>query len=433
MKKILYFDCGMGAAGDMLSAALAEIVDKDEADSIIESVNAFKLPGVEVSLEKSIKCGISGSHVNVKVGGVEEESPDVHEHGHDHEHEHEHDHEHHHEHDLYHHHHTSLSEVHDIIDDLPVTGNVKKNAIEVYDIIAKAESKAHDTEVSMVHFHEVGAYDAICDVVLFCMLMEKIAPDEVYASPLRTGYGHVKCAHGVVPVPAPATAYILEGIPNYEGDIEGELLTPTGAALLKHFVKEFKRRPDMTVDRTGYGMGRKDFVNANCVRAFWGEEVSDREGEKAGMDNDDIKPVQAQVSVLSCNVDDMTGEELGFAIERLRALGALEVFATPVTMKKSRPGFVFEVICRLDKRDEMVKNIFKYTETIGIRETIMNRYELLREAETTITDDGEIRAKKAYGYGIERTKIEYEDAAAFAIRKGISLRKAREILEEHQV
>ena len=279
MKKILYFDCGMGAAGDMLCASLAEIVDKDEADSIIESVNAFKLPGVEVSLEKSIKCGISGSHVNVKVGGVEEESLDVHEHEHDHEHHHEHDH----EHDLYHHHHTSLSEVHDIIDDLPVTGNVKKNAIEVYDIIAKAESKAHDTEVSMIHFHEVGSYDAICDVVLFCMLMEKIAPDEVYASPLRTGYGHVRCAHGVVPVPAPATAYILEGIPNYEGDIEGELLTPTGAALLKHFVKEFKRRPDMTVDRTGYGMGKKDFVNANCVRAFWGEEVSDREGEKAGM------------------------------------------------------------------------------------------------------------------------------------------------------
>ncbi len=410
--KTLYFDLCMGAAGDMLCGALYELIDKDEADAIVNEVNGFGLDGLSVKAEKSLKCGIVGTHMTVTVHGEEEESVDVHEHHHEHKHE--------------HHHHTTLQEVHDLIEGLPVTGNVKKDAIEIYEIIAKAEAKAHDTEPSMVHFHEVGHMDAIADIVLFCMLMERIAPDNVYASPVNTGFGQVRCAHGIVPVPAPATAYIIEGIPNYAGEIEGELLTPTGAAILKHYVKEYKRRPDMSLDRTGYGMGKKDLGAANCVRAFLGEE---REGVMENTRSDETVD-QAKVSVLQCNIDDMTGEEIGFAIERLRAAGALEVFAIPVTMKKSRPGTLFEVICRPERKEEMVKNIFKYTETIGIRETEMVRYELTREIDTAITDDGEIRAKRATGFGVERTKIEYEDAAAYATRKGISLRKAREILEK---
>ena len=253
----LYIDCRMGAAGDMLSGALLDLLPEEEQNRFIDSLNDLGLPGVLVSAAPSEKCGVRGIHVTVTVGG-EEESPDFHAHSTEGSH---HSHSHH-----------SMKDIENIIGGcagLPL--NIKKEVLDVYKVIAEAESKAHGTTVTEVHFHEVGMMDAIADITAVCMLMDRIAPDRVITSAVNTGSGHVHCAHGILPVPAPATANILEGIPHYSGGIESELCTPTGAALLKHFASEFGEMPDMSVTAHGYGMGKKDFEEANCVRVYLGE------------------------------------------------------------------------------------------------------------------------------------------------------------------
>lgn len=286
--KTLYLDCGMGAAGDMLTAALFELLDDSEKEAFLQELNNIGIEDVTFEAEKSVKCGIVGTHMKVMVGDVEEETHD-HEHYHDHEHEHHHDHEHdhHHDHDHEHHHahhHSSMKDIEDIINALKVSDRVKADAIAVYKLIAEAESNAHGVEVSEIHFHEVGTKDAVADVTAVCMLIEKLGIERVEASNVHVGSGHVHCAHGVLPVPAPATAYILRDVPIYGGGIKGELCTPTGAALLKHFSKSFGDMPAMTVTGIGYGMGKKDFSAANCVRAMLGETGNEtgNETDRAG-------------------------------------------------------------------------------------------------------------------------------------------------------
>lgn len=262
--RTLYFDCGMGAAGDMLTAALYELLDDSERKSFIEQINSLGLENVNVSADKMMKCGIIGTHMTVSIGGIEEDV--IHEHHHNHEHTHEHDHEHSHE-----HHHSSLHDIEDIINGLKVSDFVKAHSIQIYKLIAEAESVAHDKDIYEIHFHEVGTMDAIVDVVSVCILMEKLNAARIIASPIHVGSGHVHCAHGILPVPAPATAYILKGVPIYGGGIKGELCTPTGAAILKHFVNDFADMPVMITEAIGYGMGKKDFTAANCVRVMLGE------------------------------------------------------------------------------------------------------------------------------------------------------------------
>lgn len=248
--KTLYLELNMGAAGDMLTAALLELADDRQA--FIDKMNSIGLTGVRVSAEPSVKCGITGTYMRVTVNGEEEESvdanhsghshehPHVHEHEHEHEHTHHHDHEHEHEHE-HEHHHSSVRDIEDIINGLDISDRVREDAIAVYRIIADAESRVHGRPVTDIHFHEVGTMDAIADVVGVCLLMESLSPDQVLASPVHTGSGFVRCAHGILPVPAPATALILEGIPTFGGQVKGELCTPTGAALLKHFVASAAR------------------------------------------------------------------------------------------------------------------------------------------------------------------------------------------------
>ena len=273
--KLLYLDLGMGAAGDMLTAALLELLPDREA--FLEELNGIGLPEVSVTAEPSAKCGIMGTHVSVKIHGVEEGEATEHAHGYDHHHDHDHDHEHGHNHEHGHdhhhhdHHHTSLRDVEEIISGLQVSDKVKRDALAVYGLIAEAESHAHGKPVPEIHFHEVGTMDAIADVTAVCMLMERLSLDQVMATPVHVGSGHVHCAHGIMPVPAPATAYILQGIPTYGGGVKGELCTPTGAALLKYFVNAFGDQPVLRVSAIGYGMGKKDFKAANCVRAMLGE------------------------------------------------------------------------------------------------------------------------------------------------------------------
>ncbi len=283
--KTLYIDCCNGAAGDMLSAALWELIDDKE--EFLEELNAAGIPGVKTYAIPSVKCGVTGTHFKVEIYGEEEKPGEkvlaleekhheyMHQHGiehhHDHEHEHHHDHEHEHHHDHAHdHHHSSLGDIERLIRSLNVSETVKTDAINVYKLIAEAESQVHGETVVDVHFHEVGMKDAVADIVAVSMLIEKLAPDFILASSVHTGSGKIKCAHGILPVPAPATSILLQGIPVYATDVQGELCTPTGAALLKYFVSNFGPMPVMNMENIGYGMGTKDFETANYLRAIWG-------------------------------------------------------------------------------------------------------------------------------------------------------------------
>ncbi|WP_408070576.1 LarC family nickel insertion protein [Butyrivibrio sp. JL13D10] len=640
--KTLYIETKMGVAGDMLSAALLELCD-DKVE-ILNKISGIGIPGVSFNLEKSEKCGIVGSHMNVIVNGEEEASADVaydcvssfehdhdsydhdHEHSHDHNHEHshdhdsndhnhehsrdhdsndhdhehshdhdsndhdhehshdhdsndlnhehshdhdsnDHDHEHSHDHDSndhdhehshnhdshdhdhehyhdnehdhnhnhdhdhehhnhdhhHHHHHRGMKEIEHIVEALNLDEAVKADILNVYRLIADAESKVHGRDVAEIHFHEVGTLDAIADIAAACLLMHELAPEKVVVSPIHVGSGQVRCAHGILPVPAPATALLLRGIPFYSGDVRGELCTPTGAALIRYFATEYGAQPVMSVSKIGYGMGKKDFPQANCVRVFVGETVdgattpeipadalaktsaaaasdtptdalaktsaaaaSDTPADAlaktsaaAASDTPADAPTKASAAAASdtpedaatktsaatspdtladaptktsaataseipadaptnmsttqtatptdtitelvCNLDDMTPEAIGFAMERLMEDGALDVFTTAIGMKKNRPGTMLTVLCKENKKEELVRKIFRYTTTIGIRENICKRYILNREEKTISTSDGEIRVKEVSGYGVKREKKEYEDIAAIARKKGTAL------------
>lgn len=409
--KILYFDCGMGAAGDMLTAALLELLPQPEV--FIEKLNTLGIPGVVFQKEKSTKCGIIGTHVSVQIHGeVEDEhhlsTSHVHTHHH---HESGHSHEHH------SHSHRGLHEIEHIISHFPISDRVKKDIYAVYTLIAEAESHAHGVPVSQIHFHEVGNMDAIADVTAVCMLMNEIAPDEVVVSPIHVGWGQVKCAHGILPVPAPATAYILRNCPVYATAIKGELCTPTGAALLKHFATRFGEMPMMTIQKIGYGMGKKDFEKANCVRAMFGEIF-----------NTNIKKNTDSILELSCNVDDMTGEAIGYAMEQFFVGGALDVYTIPIGMKKSRPGTLIRVMCKEIDKDKMLHLIFKHTTTLGIRETLINRHVLHRTIETVETPYGDVRKKCSEGYGIHRSKYEYDDLVRISQEHNLTLHEVLKML-----
>ena len=278
----------------------------------------------------------------------------------------------------------------------------------VYRLIADAESKAHGKSVSEIHFHEVGTMDAIADITAVCLLMHRLAPDEIIVSPVHVGSGQAHCAHGILPVPAPATATILQDVPIYGGSIQGELCTPTGAALLKHFASRFGEMPVMRTSAIGYGMGKKKFPAANCVRALL--------GERSAASDDVIE--------LCCNIDDMTGEAIGYAFDKLFAAGALDVYTIPIGMKKSRPGHLLHVICREADKDALVRALFAHTTTIGIRENRFRRYTLDRRIETIETVDGPVRRKCSTGYGVSREKFEHDDLARIADAQGLSLREA---------
>ena len=460
--KTLYLDCSMGAAGDMLTAALLELLP--DPDAFVAKLNALGLPGIRYVRESMSKCGITGTHMHVFIDGEEEITCDEghhheaeshehsdelalahheyahfheHEEHHDHDHEHEHPDEEHHDHDHEHAHpdhehahehdhadhvhdadhahgqhghvHRHLSDIEEIVRALPVPEAVKERIVSVYRRIAEAESKVHGRPVSEVHFHEVGALDAVADVTAVCLLMHEIAPDEVIVSPIHVGSGHVHCAHGILPVPAPATELILRGCPIYGGSIQGELCTPTGAALLTEFADRFGDLPLMQTEAAGYGMGRKDFPVANCLRAFL--------GTRAGLTDSILE--------LSCNVDDMTGEAVGFAMERLLEAGARDVYTVPISMKKNRPGLLLRVMCTPQDRERMVSLLFRHTTTIGVRENAMTRYILDRQEEILTTPYGDVRKKVSSGYGAVRSKFEFEDLKKIALSEGISLSEAQ--------
>lgn len=433
--KTLYIECNMGIAGDMLMGALAEIAPAEA----VEKLRTLKIPGTEISFEHGEKCGIGGTRAHVLVHGEEEGSVGEHGHGgHDHDTEHAHHHSHgEHGHDAEHvhhheHHHYGIEDIRSIINGLPVPASVKENALAIYTRIASAESKVHGQPVSEIHFHEVGAMDAVADVVGNCFLLEAIGAERIVSSPVNVGSGSVRCAHGILPVPAPATAEILKGTEYYSDEIRGELCTPTGAAILTHFTDEIGARPRMRVDSVGIGAGTKDFPKANILRVFLGE-ARETSGDDDGTQPEgrDFQPAadeemfcdssdgsqMDQICELSANIDDMTGEELGFAMERILEAGALDVYYTPIVMKKSRPAVKLSCLCRREKAKAMAEVIFRHTRTAGIRRQDFVRYVLQRES----TERDGLRVKSYRGYGVERSKPEYEDLAELARSRDGSL------------
>ena len=485
--KTLYIECAMGAAGDMLTAALLELMPDKEA--ALAKLNAMGIPGVAFEAEPSAKCGITGTHMRVLIHGEEEESvpcghTHAHHHEHDHAHEHHHDHAHerhhehehhahthehahvqedahchdsdahdhahHHEHDAHHHAHHGMVEIRRLIAELAVSETVKEKVLAVYQSIAEAESRVHGAEVDQIHFHEVGSMDAVADVTAVCLLMELLAPEQVIVSPIHVGSGTVLCAHGRLPVPAPATALILEGIPIYGGSVQGELCTPTGAALLKTFVDSFGPMPPMTVAKTGYGMGTKDFEQANCLRAMLGESFpmngtgskmqtgQDAEGENtgsrgaAGKDTETENPAgrEGRITEISCNLDDMTGEDIAFAAERILQAGALDVFTESIYMKKGRPAVKLTVLARPEDEEGLVGEIFRHTSTIGVRIHTDRRYELARRSEQRKTPLGTIEVKISEGFGVRKEKIEFASLKEIAETSGKRLAEVRAALAE---
>ena len=487
--KTLYIECAMGAAGDMLTAALLELMPDKEA--ALAKLNAMGIPGVVFEAEPSAKCGITGTHMRVLIHGEEEgavpcghthahhhehdhahEHHHEHDHAHEHHHEHEHhahthehahvqedahchdsdahDHAHHHEHDAHHHAHHGMVEIRSLIAELAVSETVKENALAVYQSIAEAESRVHGAEVDQIHFHEVGSMDAVADVTAVCLLIELLAPEQVIVSPIHVGSGTVLCAHGRLPVPAPATALILEGMPIYGGSVQGELCTPTGAALLKTFADSFGPMPPMTVAKTGYGMGTKDFEQANCLRAMLGASFTmngtgskmqtgqDAEGENtgsrgaAGKDTETENPAghESRITEISCNLDDMTGEDIAFAAERILQAGALDVFTESICMKKGRPAVKLTVLARPEDEERLAGEIFRHTSTIGVRIHTDRRYELARRSEQRKTPLGTIEVKISEGFGVRKEKIEFASLKEIAETSGKRLAEVRAALAE---
>ena len=375
MKKV-YFECNMGAAGDMLCGALLDTVDKNKRAEIVEKINSVGFPNAKISAVDDVKRGLVGTKFNVYVTAQNIHS------------------------------HTSISEIFEVINTLNVDENIKVDAKSIYKIIADAESEAHGVPVADVHLHEVGMIDAIVDIVSFCFIKKELEIDKIYASPITVGYGSVKTAHGIMNVPAPATAAVLADVPIKGGDIEDELCTPTGAAILKYFCTDFSVLGDFEYDCVGVGNGTKDFERANCVRAFVGD-----------CDSDDV-------CELRCQVDDMTGEEMGYALNKFISLGALDAYVQNIVMKKSRPAFLLTVIVNRIDKSLFIRQIFKHTTTLGVRVLECERYRLSRE----IKEYEKVRVKRSSGFGAEKIKIEYDDIAKFADENNLSFFKAREQL-----
>ena len=391
--KTIYIECLMGAAGDMLCGALYELIDDKE--SFKRELAALGIPGVEVMFEPATTCGMVGTRARVLVHGTEEG-------GHLHGHENDSDH-------RQSHHHATPGSVGKIIDALAVPSPVKEQARRVYDAIAHAEAKAHGCPVGDVHYHEVGALDAVADVAVACLALHRIAPSRVVVSPVHVGAGFTECEHGIMLVPAPATVRLLEGAPLYGGGVQGELCTPTGAALLVRFANEFGPLPPLRVEKMGVGVGSKQFDRPNCVRVFLGTEDRERE---------------PRIVELVCNIDDMTPEELSYACSQILGQGALDAYLVAGTMKKGRPGYVLTVLCPEKDEREVAACVLRETTTNGLRVHLCGKVSLENSWETGGTAWGNVRVKRSSGRDAVHWKPEYDDVAALAAHHRIPIRTA---------
>ncbi|RKD22937.1 TIGR00299 family protein [Ammoniphilus oxalaticus] len=408
--KTLYLDCFAGIAGDMTLAALLDL--GADLDYITEYLRRLPIDPFKMETQSVVKQGISAKYLQLQIeGGAGEADHGHHHHNHSHEHHdhsHGHGHSHHHDdhHDHDHHEHRHAAEILAMIEQSELPARVKQRSLAIFQVIAEAEGKIHGMDPSEVHFHEVGAMDSIIDTIGVCLALESLGIDHIIASPVATGKGYAQMAHGLYPIPAPATLELLKGIPLADLEVQGELTTPTGAGILKALVQQFKSNPTGIVERIGYGAGTKDFAHPNVLRAM----LLDGEADKAG-------PDQEQVFILEAQVDDMTGEALGYAMEALFSAGALDVYYTPIFMKKNRPGILITVIAHAEAVDACEQTLLVETTTLGVRHSTWKRVALQRQFIEVQTVYGAITVKQALrGDQLLNQAPEYEDVAQAAKR-----------------
>lgn len=396
--KILYFDCSSGISGNMTIGALLEIVDDEKY--LLNELKKLNIDGYEIKISKKVKNGITGTYVDVLL---------EHEHHHKHkEHNHENEHTHHHE-------HRNLSDVNKIIDNSTLNEEVKKLAKKIFLRVAKAESKVHNKPLEEVHFHEVGAIDSIIDIVGTAILINKINPDKIVSSTVNDGYGFIECAHGKMAVPVPATSEIFSNsnVKFRQIEIDTELVTPTGAAIIAELAIDFMPLPEMQVEKIGWGSGSKDLQIPNVLKVYYGS----------------IEDEKDDVIVMETNIDDCGGEILGYTQELLFKNGALDVFFTPIFMKKNRPGYRMSITCKEEDKLKLQNIIFRETTTIGIRYRKEHRAVLKREIIEIETKYGKIKAKKVINNGEEYIYPEYEEIKKIAEKNNIPLKKLYKLEE----
>lgn len=390
--KLLYLDCQSGISGDMTLSALIDLgadisyisghLKKMPIDPFILNVKQVDKRGISAKLlDLQFDVADQSDHGHSQSHEHSHAIEEVHSHSHSHDHDHSHSHDHEHAHDDGHHSHShrKASTILQMIENSELPQRVKARSLAVFQVIALAEGKIHGMDPEEVHFHEVGAMDSIIDVIGVCLALESLDISKIIASPVPTGYGKIMIAHGLYPIPAPATAEILKGVPLADFHVRGELTTPTGAAFLKALADEYGQLPAQTIENIGYGAGKKNFEHPNVLRAVLFNEETAQQREK--------------ISVLECHLDDFTGESLGYVMERLLNEGALDVYFTPVTMKKSRPGTLVTVLAKPENSFLLEDILLRETSTFGVRKSDWTRKILLRELEQVETVYGLITVK----------------------------------------
>jgi uncharacterized protein (TIGR00299 family) protein len=439
--KVLHFDCYAGISGDMALGAFVDLgVDPGE---LIAGLETLGLSGWKLDFVREERCGISGTHALVELDDPQHDRHDHehgdHHHGHDHIHKPDHSHEpeythdHHHEHGPGHAHegeqpHNSWKEIRHLIEQAELPGGAKARALDIFSRIAVAEARAHGVPEGEVVFHEVGAMDSIIDIVGAAICLDLLRPERITCGEIELGGGEVKCAHGILPVPAPAVRFLTAGLPVRTGGFNKEMTTPTGAAILASCVDEFITGPlSFRETRTAFGIGTRKMEKPNVLQLSWRE----LEGAAAKAGEDQQPWISEELLLLEANIDDMTGEALGFLMERSFEAGALDVTFTPITMKKSRPGVAAAILCRRENANALRETLFRHSTTIGFRETTMRRLSLRRDIKTINGAFGSAREKISYpGGGKTKSKIEYEDRARLAREKDISLDEAESIIRD---
>lgn len=466
-KKTLYFDCFCGASGDMIIGALIDAGVPFE--TIRDGLAQLPVEGYHLSAVRINKAGIMATKFDVHIEGGDSATPihpptpelkrahdrghshshehhhdhghahkhehsHTHDHGHSHEHghnhshdhghshehghshSHSHDHDHGHEHGHHHHHtHRHYADIKRMLDESNLPEAVKRDSLETFRRIAVAEAEVHGTTIEKIHFHEVGAIDSIVDIVGAHIALHELKPDKIISSPLHVGAGTVKCAHGVMPIPAPAAALLLKGIPCYGGEVQAELVTPTGAALIAQLATEYRAMPPMLIEKTGFGSGTRDLPDRpNVLRILFGELTESH-------------PASETITILEANVDDMNPEYLPPLIERLLQDGARDAFLTPVVMKKGRPGNLITVLADAKFTDKLAHTLFEYSSTIGVRIREEKRFCLDREWKAVRTKWGDVRVKIAR-FGAEQMNAapEFEDCARVAKDASVAPRRVYE-------
>jgi uncharacterized protein (TIGR00299 family) protein len=384
--KIAYFDCFSGASGDMILGALMDA--GLGLEQLKEELAKLRLTHYDLQVKKVSKKGIGGSQAVVII-----------------------------EHDHHHHHHRHLHDIEEIIGESDLEESVKEKSIKIFRRLAEAEAKVHKATIEEIHFHEVGAMDAIIDVVGGVAGLNALGIEAVYCSPLHVGTGTVECAHGTLPVPAPATAELVKGRPIYSSGVEGELLTPTGAAILTTLSSGFGPMPHMTLDQIGYGSGTSDPAIPNLLRVAIGEMQEELKGYET-----------ESVAVIETSIDDMNPEVYDYLIGKMLEMGAFDVFLSPLQMKKNRPGTMVTVICQPEMIGKFSDFLMRETTAIGLRWRVDNRIKARRIAKEVKTKYGAIKFKVAHvGDGVINAAPEYEDCKRIALEKKVPLKK---VLEE---